>query len=53
MSPEFYQTIMGKRFYESTAPKIAESLEKIAVELKRQNDLKENENGDSNRTISE
>lgn len=35
--PEFFQTIMGKRFYEGTAPKIAKSLENIAVQLERLN----------------
>ena len=29
MGPEFFQTPMGKRFYESTVPRIAESLEKL------------------------
>jgi len=40
---EFFQTVMGKRFYEGTAPRIAEALEDIARELKRANDLKEKE----------
>ena len=43
MGPEFFQTIMGKRFYEGTVPNIARSLECIAEELKRANDLKEQE----------
>ena len=30
---EFYQTIMGKRFYESTMPKIAAALEKIEKKM--------------------
>ncbi|GAF68320.1 unnamed protein product [marine sediment metagenome] len=43
MSVEFFQTIMGKRFYEGTAPRIADKLSDIAKELKRANDLKEKE----------
>jgi hypothetical protein len=31
--PEFFQTVMGHRFYESTMPSIARSLEKIAETL--------------------
>lgn len=40
---EFFQTILGRRFYEGDVPRITKSLEKIATELKRQNDLKERE----------
>ena len=28
--PEFFQTKMGQRFYQSTMPRIAEALEKLA-----------------------
>lgn len=38
---EFFQTIMGKKFYERDVPKITNALEDIAKELKRANDLKE------------
>ena len=31
--PEFFQTVMGKRFFESTAPRIASALERIADAL--------------------
>lgn len=41
MGPEFFQTIMGKRFYEANIPRIIKALENIATELKRANDLKE------------
>jgi hypothetical protein len=43
MGPEFFQTIMGRKFYEADVPRIAKALENIAVELKRSNDLKEKE----------
>ena len=43
--PEFYQTMMGRMFYEGTIPSIAreivkirESLERIAVALEKQNE---------------
>jgi hypothetical protein len=45
MGPQFFQTMMGKTFFEGTVPRIAKSLAKIATELKRQNDLKEIELG--------
>ncbi|KKN98486.1 hypothetical protein LCGC14_0145970 [marine sediment metagenome] len=32
---EFFQTVIGKRFYEGTAPKIANALERIATALER------------------
>ena len=43
MGAEFFQTVMGHTFYEGTMPRIAESLESLAVEFKRANDLKEKE----------
>jgi hypothetical protein len=39
--PEFFQTVMGQRFYEGTMPRIAKALEEIAKELKRANDMRE------------
>lgn len=41
--PEFYQTGMGKGFYDVAIPKITKALESIAFELKRANCLKEKE----------
>ena len=41
--PDFFQTGMGKRFYEGTVPAMARSLAGIHEELTRQNDLKERE----------
>jgi hypothetical protein len=38
MGPQFFETIMGKRFIEGTAPKAVAALEKIAAELARLND---------------
>jgi hypothetical protein len=43
MTIEFFQTPMGRKFYERDVPKIANTLEDIAKELKRANDLKERE----------
>lgn len=40
---EFFQTIMGKRFFEGHVPRLVKALEKIAEELERANDLKEKE----------
>jgi hypothetical protein len=40
---EFFQTGMGKRFYEFTMPKLIESLDSLTAEMKRANDLKEKE----------
>lgn len=41
--PEFFQTRMGQKFYDVTMLGISASLKTIADELKRANDLKEQE----------
>lgn len=41
--PEFFRTGMGKKFYEGDVPRIVNALEQIAHELKRFNDMKENQ----------
>jgi hypothetical protein len=38
---EFFQTIMGKKFYERTVPEIAKQLSRIADELELANKLKQ------------
>lgn len=39
--PQFHETIMGKVFYDQYVPEITKTLQTIAKELKRANDLKE------------
>lgn len=34
--PEFFQTLMGKKFYDSDVPRIAKALERIAAALEQQ-----------------
>ncbi|MBO0587738.1 hypothetical protein [Sporosarcina sp. E16_8] len=41
--PEFYQTIMGRKFYERDIVDCVQSIKKIAQELERSNELKEQE----------
>ena len=41
--PEFFQTGMGRKFYDGDVPRIVEALQNIAKELKRANDLKDKE----------
>ena len=36
--PQFFQTVMGQRFYEGTMPKLARAAEAIAVGLKGHNE---------------
>ena len=43
MGPQFFQTLMGKSFFEGQVPKISKALTDIGAELKRANDLKEQE----------
>lgn len=40
---EFFETVAGHRFYEKQLPDLIRALDKIAVEIKRSNDLKEKE----------
>lgn len=37
MGPEFWQTIMGRQFFDGTVPRIAKALERIADALEEQN----------------
>jgi hypothetical protein len=39
----FFETVMGKRFFEGTIPKLIEAIVNLTKELKRTNDLKEEE----------
>lgn len=41
MSYEFFQTVMGRKFYEYDIPRIAEALERIAKALERQNEIRD------------
>ena len=41
--PQLHETRMGQRLIEGTLPKIADALEALVKEMKRQNDLKEKE----------
>jgi len=38
VGPEFWQTIMGRTLIEATLPRIARSLERIAVALEKANE---------------
>ena len=41
--PEFFQTMMGRKFYERDIVDIVEHLKKISIEMERANELKERE----------
>ena len=41
--PEFFQTMMGRKFYERDVTDIVAHLKKISNELERANELKERE----------
>lgn len=41
--PQFFQTIMGRKFFERDFPKLVSSLDTLAEETMRANDLKERE----------
>jgi len=42
MSHQFFQTMMGRRFYEQDVPDIAKSLRRIAIALEKINEVKYN-----------
>jgi len=41
MGPKFFQTIMGRSFFEGQVPRLIKVLEKIACELERFNNNQE------------
>lgn len=41
--PEFFQTMMGRKFYEKDVTDIVGHLKKISTEMERANELKERE----------
>lgn len=45
---QFLNSITGRKFFEKDIPKIVKSLEQIAFELKRSNDIAENKKGEEN-----
>lgn len=47
--PEFFQTMMGKKFYESDMPKLIKSLDKIATQMERLNDNLEKMNSSTDK----
>lgn len=49
--PEFFQTYMGKHFYESTAPRIARALERIADALEARNQKATNDQADGQEAV--
>lgn len=47
--PQFFETVMGNKFFNSQLPKLINALVDVGKELKRANDLKEQElNGNKN-----
>ena len=38
---EFYQTLMGRKFYDADVPRIVKALERIATALENQVDIEE------------
>ncbi len=39
--PEFFQTGMGRKFYEADVPRIAKGIERLAAALEKANELEE------------
>lgn len=46
MGPKFFQTIMGRGFFEHQLPELIRQLQCIAHELRRYNDRQEREQSD-------
>ena len=43
MGPQFFETIYGKRFFESQLPELIKSINRLADALEEQNEIKEEE----------
>lgn len=41
MGPEFFQTGMGRKFYEADVPKLIEAINRLATAIEKQNALVE------------
>jgi len=41
MYPKFFQSMMGKSFFEGQVPRLVKALEKLACEFQRYNDTQE------------
>jgi len=41
MYPKFFQTMMGRSFFEGQVPRLINAIEKLACELQRYNDAQE------------
>lgn len=48
MGPEFFQTYMGRKYYERDVPRIVEALERIAMAMEKQIELSTCIQGDPN-----
>lgn len=46
MGPKFFQTIMGRGFFENQLPELIRQLQCIAYELRRYNDAQEEQSND-------
>lgn len=43
MGPQFFETICGKRFFESQLPELIKSINRLAGAIEEQNEIKEEE----------
>lgn len=43
MGPQFFETIYGKRFFESHLPELIKSINRLADAIEEQNEIKEEE----------
>lgn len=43
MGPQFFETVYGKRFFESQLPEIIKSINRLAAAIEEQNEIKEEE----------
>ena len=48
--PQLHETYYGKRFFDVQLPALVKALEKIAKDLERSNDEKEEESGQNEKT---
>ena len=46
MGPKFFQTVMGRGFFENQLPELIQQLKCIALELRRYNDRQEQQDWD-------
>lgn len=51
MYPKFFQTMMGRSFFETHVPRLIKAIEKLACELERYNNAQERKEAEDKKDV--